>query len=176
MSSNSPALLLITYSSRIMCGMRRSARSEGGLGTPRNEENRSRAKMFSCSLSSNSMYSVEWDLSPLPKSFSICQIEVSSITLFYLGPRLNAPTDSNRSMTARTAMMAMNPIVSGLAEPDITMMYQIIAANTVIHRKNAGIRVTQHFCPPRRMFVENTHAAIKATAASRNVLPISRKM
>jgi len=88
---------------------------------------------------------VEWDLSPLPKSFSICQIEVSATTLFYWGPRLSAAIDSNNRITASTAMMTINPMVSGLAEPDITMMYQIMAANTVTQRKNAGTSVTQHF-------------------------------
>jgi len=39
--------------------MSRDDRSDGGLGIPRKELNRSRAKMFSSSLSSNSMYSVE---------------------------------------------------------------------------------------------------------------------
>ncbi len=93
--------------------------------------------MFSISLSSNSTYSVEWDLSPLPKSRRNPMIALSIKIYYFLGPRseLNA---SISSMTARTIRMTMNPMVIGLAEPAMFIKYQIIAANTVIQRKKIG--------------------------------------
>ena len=126
-----------------MCGISRRDRSDGGLGSPMNELNRSRAKMFSISLSSNSTYSVEWDLSPLPKPL-MNSSSAWRINPYYFLP-LNAPSASMRSMTASTVRMAMKPIVSGLAEPAMVVRYQIMAPKTVIQRKKAGMRVSQHF-------------------------------